>query len=103
MVFHLFSSRRDASGPDAALVYDFTVMYSDPDPSTWEKVDISLSIPSNTTFLGIGILAEEDIYNDYSYPEFDGHFADCASITVIPESATILFFTIGIFALGRKK
>jgi hypothetical protein len=50
---------------------------TDSDPATWEKVGVSLSgIPANTTYLAIGIWANENVYDDCSDPEFDGHYGD---------------------------
>jgi len=58
-------------------------VYSDGDPATWERGEAELALPTNTDFVVIGVNANEDIYNDYSLPEFDGHFADDVSAEVI--------------------
>ncbi|UCE98697.1 MAG: LamG domain-containing protein [Planctomycetota bacterium] len=58
-------------------------VYSDGDPATWEQGQTQLALPTNTDFVIIGVNANEDIYNDYSLPEFDGHFADDVYAEVI--------------------
>jgi hypothetical protein len=50
---------------------------SDSDPATWQQVGVWLAnVPTNTTFLAIGIWANENVYDDCTDPEFDGHYAD---------------------------
>ena len=56
---------------------------SDSDISTWEQSDTSLPLPSGTRFLVATIHAHENILeNNDGTPEFDGHFADDASLVL---------------------
>jgi hypothetical protein len=98
-----FSSRYTKYGLASALVYSHTPLYADGLISTWEKSETILDLPSNTTFLALCINIHENIYNDSSYPEYDGHFADDVSLTIIPEPATILLLGMGAFGLIRRK
>lgn len=75
---------------------------SDSDSQTWEKVTAELLIPENTDYLAINIVAGENIYNDAFYPEYDGHYADAVSLTIVPEPATIGLFSLGILFLKRR-
>lgn len=78
-------------------------MFSDSDPLTWEKCSISTTLPSETDYLAIWVNITGNIFNDYSAPEFDGHFADQVSLTIVPELATILLLTFGGLALIKKR
>lgn len=77
-------------------------LLSDGDVSTWENATLSMAIPSNTDFLGIRIFAHENIFNDSSGIEFDGHYVDNVSLTIIPEPASILLIALGGFIRYRK-
>ncbi len=70
---------------------------------TWEFVSTTMPIPSETDFLVVKIKPSENIYNDSSGTEFDGHYADAISLTVIPEPTTISLFSIGLMILIRKR
>jgi hypothetical protein len=78
------------------------IFFSDSDSQTWEQVTADLLIPANTDYLAINIAAGEDIYNDGTYPEFDGHYADAVSIEIVPEPATIGLFSLGLILLRKK-
>ena len=56
---------------------------SDADPGSWETVDLTLTLPVQTDFVMIHIYAAEDVYNDTSGVEFDGLFADAATLSVV--------------------
>ena len=58
-------------------------IHTDADPSTWEKLTVRLPVPKASGFLVIQIAAAEDIFNDLRAPEFDGHYADSAFVTVV--------------------
>lgn len=99
-----FPSRFNNYGYDFALSWDYVGnFYSDSLPETWEGLDITLDLPVNTTFLVVNINLGEDIYNDSSYPEFDGHFADNVSVQIVPEPSTMILLGAGIFGLRRRK
>lgn len=98
-----FATRWEANGYSSAIVYSTTNFLTDDLSTTWEKVEGELAIPTTTTFLAISINASENIYNDYSYPEFDGHFADSASLQIVPEPASIIILGSGLIWLSRKR
>jgi len=58
-------------------------LHADADPKTWQKLAVRLPLPKNTDFLGIQLLAAENIFNDVRAPEFDGHYADSAFVTIV--------------------
>ena len=58
---------------------------SDANPSTWERIEVSFPIPQDTTFLALRVYAGEDVYNDLSGIELDGHYGDDFSFTIVPE------------------
>ena len=88
---------------DDALAYIFT----DSNPATWEHATMSLALPANTTFLRVEIYAEENVFNDTSGTEFDGHFGDGFSLsyTAIPEPTTYAMLaglgTLGLAVIRR--
>jgi hypothetical protein len=59
-----------------------TGVLSDDDPSTWEQGTAVLTLPTNMTFVAVWIYVDKNTCNDAEYPEFHGHYADNASLTV---------------------
>jgi len=57
-------------------------LMSDDDVSTWQPLYLWLPIPENTDFIAIQINAGENIVNDNSNIEFDGHYADDVSLDI---------------------
>ena len=70
---------------------------------TWEKGEAELRLPNNTTYVAICIAADENIYNDISGVEFDGHYTDSVSLEIVPEPATVVLMLVGGMALLRRK
>lgn len=60
------------------------------------------ALPSQTTFVALGLFIYEDVYNDNYYPEFDGHFADAVFVEIVPEPATLILFALGAMMLRKK-
>jgi hypothetical protein len=84
------------------LAKNAMTVYADSDPATWEYCHADFSVPVNTSYLALKISAYENVYNDSSYPEFDGHFADAVSVEIVPEPATILFLLSGLALLKKS-
>jgi sugar lactone lactonase YvrE len=61
------------------------------DIATWEWVTTTLVLPANTDYVGIQIASSENVFNDTSGTEFDGHYAD---------DVQLAFALIGVPALG---
>lgn len=98
-----FPTRWVSDGYDSSLAWEADDIYSDSDPLLWEEVSCSLHLPTDTTFLVVKIAADEDIFNDYSYPELDGHYADASSVEIVPEPGTICLLGFGILGLLRRR
>jgi hypothetical protein len=64
------------------LAARLTSVFSDGDPNTWELATADLILPPNTDFLVVESAARENIFNDASAPELDGHYADAVSVTI---------------------
>jgi hypothetical protein len=73
--------------------------------ATWEELSIDLILPSNTDFVAIRVDAFEDVFNDLTTGEFDGHFADAVSLVtyVVPEPATGLLLACGLAMLSVRR
>ena len=76
---------------------------TDAELSTWEFASVSLLIPSGADFLAVRLFAHENIFNDGSAPEFDGHFADAAALEIVPEPATLSLLAVGLGVLAIRR
>ncbi|MFN0180004.1 MAG: hypothetical protein ACKVZ0_14485 [Gemmatimonadales bacterium] len=66
--------------PRTALIDRRFDLTSDADPATWETVTGSITLPPTTRYVVVLLFAGEDVVNDAVSPEFDGHYADGASL-----------------------
>lgn len=85
------------------LAFASNPLYTDGAPSTWERTEAQLILPTNTDFIAVGVYVGEDIYDDISAPEFDGHFADSVSVEIVPEPMTLLLLGLGTVMLRRRR
>lgn len=77
---------------------------SEDNPISWESVQVTLPLPTVTDFVVIRISATENIFNDITGDEFDGHFADNIQFQVIPGPAAILLLIIaGFFCTTSRR
>jgi hypothetical protein len=60
-----------------------TDLFSDDDPATWERIGACLDLPTSTTYVAVLVSAIENVVDDGTAPEFDGHFADDVALTVL--------------------
>jgi len=84
------------------LAVEESAVFTDSDPITWEQASCQLTLPTNTDFIVIGLNASENVYNDTFLNEFDGHFADMASVEIVPEPATLLLLGLGTVMLKKR-
>lgn len=102
----IFALSGDPSGFQAQLVNATYLdrqsggLASDADPASWEPAFATMAIPSATDYLAIQLTASENVVNDGTVPEFDGHYADSVSLEIIPESSTALVSAIGVLMLA---
>ena len=68
---------------------------TDSDIHTWEQASTTLSIPHGTTRLKIRLSASENVFNDGSDPEFDGHYADDAVLFIPMDEGEFWYYIIG--------
>ena len=57
-------------------------LFSDADTSTWELLTHSHVLPIDADYIALCITAQEDIQNDSSCPEFDGHYGDDVNLQI---------------------
>ena len=79
-----------------------TLLFSDADRTTWQEAVVEMPLPVDTDFLVIELAANENVYNDSLPPEFDGHYVDAVSVTIVPEPATLSTLALGGLALIRR-
>lgn len=85
------------------LAFSKADLFSDSDTNTWEMTETELLIPTGTDFLAIQVQAVENIYNDTSGIEFDGHYCDMVKLQIIPEPATVSLLALGAMLAGRGR
>jgi hypothetical protein len=56
---------------------------TDGDLETWESASVDLVLPTDTDFIAIALGASENVFNDLSGVEFDGHYGDAVSASII--------------------
>lgn len=80
-------------------------LYTDSSPATWEVASTEMVLPESTDFISIDISAYENVYNDTSGVELDGHYADNVSmrISVAPEPISYTLFIAGGATLGFRR
>lgn len=76
---------------------------TDGDPSTWQKATSDLALPSTTDYLAVLVEAVENVTNDLTGAEFDGHYADLVTLSITPEPATLSLLALGGLALLIRK
>jgi len=76
---------------------------SDGDLATWERASVELLLPEGTDYIGIDIYADENVRNDTSGIEFDGHYADAVLVKAVPEPTTLALLALGGMALVRRR
>ena len=94
-----YATKREAG----EFEYVFFDLFSDADPATWEVVEAEMPLPADTTFIALQLQAIEDVYNDSHGTEFDGHYADRAYLTIVPEPATLGLLALGGLAMLRLR
>lgn len=87
-----------ATGPlhTVSLVSDSNVL-------TWELLDLVIPLPPRTRWAVMTVSAVEDVMNDNEVPEFSGHYADSASLRVIPEPARAAAGICIMVLLARRR
>ena len=100
----------DDNSPSAPpfLASASATIFSDADLSTWEFAMANLSVPSGTTYLGITLSARENVFNDTTAPELDGHYVDNVILTthVIPEPSILALAALaalGLLGMGYRR
>ena len=58
------------------------VSYLHNDPGVWKQVTNTTVVPSGTTHLLVGVYAYENVVQNSSSTEFDGHYADDVQLTI---------------------
>lgn len=80
-------------------------LFSDGDTSTWETALLSdAAIPTGADYLALVVRATENVFDDDSAPELDGHYVDAVSLsigTAVPEPSSLVgLASLGLLSLG---
>lgn len=66
----------------ASLARVETRVTANDDPADWQPGDAVMTLPASTTHVAVWIFINEGGANDVGYPEFHGHYADDAVLSV---------------------
>lgn len=108
ILIYAFQGSTSSISPEYIATDDYYIakeertLLSDADVDSWEKLDISFQIPSETDYLIFELRPYENIFNDADGTEFDGHYADAVSLMIIPEPCTVFFLALGGILARRK-
>ncbi|MDX2131614.1 MAG: PEP-CTERM sorting domain-containing protein [Planctomycetota bacterium] len=80
-----------------------TILFSDANTATWESAVASLALPASTQYITIQLVAAEDILNDTSGVEFDGHYADDVRFALVPAPGSVVLAGLGGLVLARRR
>ena len=67
---------------DSPLSFVQSIIETDGDTATWQKVTAELLLPTSAKFVQFRVFAAENVFNDSSGIEFDGHYGDDATLTI---------------------
>jgi hypothetical protein len=71
----------NSPGQATSMAHEISYLITDGDVETWEQLSVELTIPAGADFLQVTLAAIENVFDDFGYlAEFDGHFADAASL-----------------------
>lgn len=63
-----------------------SAVLSDAQPETWERVCIDQTLPAPIDFAVVEVRIDEDVVDDPTAPEFDGHFVDDTCLALVPSA-----------------
>jgi hypothetical protein len=69
-------------GQASSLIFDTSAVITDGDAATWENFSVELTVPPLAKFLQVTLAAVENVLDNSTGVELDGHFADEASLVV---------------------
>ncbi len=96
----------DPAGSHNELAQQDGEIIADNNLNSWEQAALSLVLPVGTDYLRLRISSRENIFNDESGTEFDGHYADKVYVgfgsgsNPVPEPGTLLLLGSSLAALG---
>lgn len=67
------------------IAQHFAELLSDSDILTWQTAEAIMHLPVNTDFVCIEVAAYENVHNDTSGTEFDGHYCDLVECAVLAD------------------
>lgn len=81
-----------------------TSLFSDSDMESWEQAMVDMLLPTATDFVAIRISATENVFNDITGTEFQGHYADGVEFRIIPGPSSLLcLLPVALLGIGRRR
>ena len=80
-------------------------LLSDADRASWEQLTALMALHTDTDFVALRIFARENLVNDTTGIELDGHYGDAFSLEIVPEPTGMLLLAVGFGAmvLSRRR
>lgn len=79
-------------------------LISDSILTTWEALTTTLALPAGTQYITLHLAAVENVVNDSTGPEFQGHYADDVRMTLTPAPGAAALAGIGgLLAFRRRR
>lgn len=79
-------------------------LISDSILTTWEALTTTLALPVGTQYITLHLAAVENVVNDWTGPEFQGHYADDVRMTLTPAPGAAALAGIGgLLAFRRRR
>lgn len=79
-------------------------LISDSILTTWEALTTTLALPVGTQYITLHLAAVENVVNDSTGPEFQGHYADDVRMTLTPAPGAAALAGIGgLLAFRRRR
>lgn len=82
---------------------NYVDLYSDSNLATWETINNTLALPTSTQWAVIHLAAVENVLDENSGIEFQGHYADEVRLTLVPAPGSMALVGLGGVLCARRR